>query len=123
MMGLGENSNIVYLIDFGLAKKYKKSKSNVHNGVKDVKIVAGTSRYASINALRGLGKFTLYLEQCRKDDLEAIGYVLIYFLKGSLPWQGIDIENARDSNKKILELKKNTPLNVLVEGLPSIKKL
>ncbi len=59
VMGKGDNSNILYLIDFGLTKKYKINKNNVPNGTKENKIIVGTARYSSINALRGLGKLTV----------------------------------------------------------------
>jgi|LauGreDrversion4_2_1035121.scaffolds.fasta_scaffold211454_3 casein kinase 1 len=79
-MGKGKNSHILYAIDFGLAKRYIDPTTGRHNPHKFKNILAGTVRYQSLNA-------HLKWEQSRRDDLEAIGYVLAYFLRGGhLPW-------------------------------------
>lgn len=111
LIGLGNKSNIVYMIDFGLAKKYRDSKTHQHIPYRENKNLTGTARYASINAHLGI-------EQSRRDDLEAIGYVLIYFLKGYLPWQGIKANNKQEKYHKIMEKKMTTPVEVLCKGLP-----
>ena len=110
-MGIGNSISVVYLIDFGLAKKYRSSKNLQHIQFKNNKKLTGTARYASINALRGV-------EQSRRDDLEAIGYVIMYFLKGSLPWQGLKVDKKEDRYKKIYEKKKVTTPEELCAGFP-----
>jgi serine/threonine protein kinase len=110
-MGIGTDQSIVYIIDFGLSKKYRSSRSFQHIGFVTNKKLTGTARYASINALSGY-------EQSRRDDLESIGYVLIYLLKGSLPWQGLKVDRDEDRYQKILEKKKQIFPEKLCEGLP-----
>ena len=111
-MGRGENSHILYILDFGLSKKYWSSTHKCHIPFISGKRLTGTARYASINALSGK-------EQSRRDDLESIAYILIYFLRGNLPWQGLKINNKDDRYKKICEKKRNTSSKKLCEGLPS----
>ena len=107
LIGPKEKSNIIFLIDYGLSKKYKNSKTNQHIPYKEGRNLTGTVRYISINCHLGI-------EQSRRDDLESIGYVLIYFLKGSLPWQGI---KSKDKFNKIKEKKIQTQTEFLCNGL------
>ena len=111
-MGRGNNSHILYILDFGLAKKYWSSTHKCHIPFIQGKKLTGTARYASINALSGY-------EQSRRDDLESIFYIILYFLKGSLPWQGIKINNKEDRYKKICEIKKSVPIQDLCSGIPN----
>ncbi|CAE8589971.1 unnamed protein product [Polarella glacialis] len=111
LIGRSQKSNIVYIIDFGLAKKFRSPSTLVHGPYRENKNLTGTARYASLNAHLGL-------EQSRRDDLEAIGYVLVYFLKGSLPWQGIKAEGKQDKYSAIMEKKLNTPFTELCQGMP-----
>ena len=111
VMGLNNKCDIVYILDFGLAKKYRSSRTLQHIKFNINKKLTGTARYASINALRGC-------EQSRRDDLEAIGYVLMYFLRGSLPWQGLKVDRKEDRYKKIYEKKKATSPEELCTGFP-----
>jgi hypothetical protein len=98
-------------LDFGLAKKYRSSKTLRHYAITKSKNLTGTARYASINALNGL-------TQSRRDDLESVGYVLMYFLRGRLPWQGIPVRNKEERYRKIMEKKIETPIDELCEGFP-----
>lgn len=65
----------------------------------------------------------MFVEQSRRDDLESLGYVLIYLAKGALPWQGLPAKNRKQKYQKITEKKVDTPVEMLCEGLPSIKSL
>ena len=112
VMGRGLKSHIVYVLDFGLSKKYWSSTHKCHIPFVSGKKLTGTARYASINALSGY-------EQSRRDDLEGIGYILMYFIRGSLPWQGLKINKKEDRYKKICEKKKLTSAKDLCSGFPS----
>ncbi|OHT07475.1 Casein kinase I [Tritrichomonas foetus] len=111
VMGLGNNANQVFIIDYGLAKKYRDSSNHQHIGYTEGKSLTGTARYASVGALRGS-------EQSRRDDLEALGYVWIYLLKGSLPWMGINGQNRKQKYDRICEIKAKTSFEDLCKGLP-----
>ena len=111
VVGLNEKRKYIYILDFGLSKKYRSSRTLKHYEIVKNKNLTGTARYASINALNGL-------TQSRRDDLEAIGYVLMYFLRGRLPWQGIPVKNKEDRYRKIMERKKATSAEELCQGFP-----
>ena len=111
VMGANENNAHLYLLDFGLAKKYRSSRTLIQYPLIKKKKLTGTARYASIHALEEW-------EQSRRDDLESVGYVLMYFLRGGLPWQGLKIRSKEDRYKKILNKKKETSSEELCEGFP-----
>ena len=111
VIGRGEKKKYIYILDFGLAKKYRSSRTLKHNPMIKNKNLIGTARYASINALDGNS-------QSRRDDLEAIGYVLMYFLRGRLPWQGIPVKNKEERYRKIMEKKIETSAEELCQGFP-----
>ncbi|XP_024216084.1 casein kinase I isoform X3 [Halyomorpha halys] len=111
LMGIGRNCNKLYIIDFGLAKRYKDPRTLMHMQYRDDKNLTGTARYASINAHLGV-------EQSRRDDLEALGYVLMYFNKGYLPWQGLKAANKKQKYEKICEKKMSVPVDTLCKGFP-----
>ena len=109
-----ENNSIIYIIDFGISRKYRSSRTGKHLKFQILGRMFGTLRYASYNASRGV-------EQSRRDDLESIGYMLIYLATGVLPWKGI---NQKEKDKKkiyleILLLKKYTPVETICKNLPT----
>ncbi|XP_076339013.1 casein kinase I isoform X1 [Tachypleus tridentatus] len=112
LMGLGKKGNLVYIIDFGLAKKYRDSRTHQHIPYRENKNLTGTARYASINTHLGI-------EQSRRDDLESLGYVLMYFNRGSLPWQGLRAATKRQKYERISEKKMSTPIDELCRSFPS----
>mmetsp|Transcript_17725 Transcript_17725/g.44304 ORF Transcript_17725/g.44304 Transcript_17725/m.44304 type:complete len:394 (-) Transcript_17725:1642-2823(-) len=106
-----KRKNVLYMIDFGLAKKYRDPKTHQHIAFREGKNLTGTARYASINAHSGC-------EQSRRDDLEAIAYVLLYLYLGQLPWQGIKTASKQEKYAKIRDKKKQIPTEQLCRGCP-----
>jgi len=111
LIGLEENASTLYLIDYGLAKKWKVSPTNEHIPMKEGKSLTGTARYASANTHLGV-------EQSRRDDLEGAGYVILYMLMGELPWQGLRGKTKEEKYRKIKESKVGTPIPELTKGYP-----
>ncbi|XP_068709530.1 casein kinase I-like [Montipora capricornis] len=112
LMGISKSCNKLYIIDFGLAKKFRDSRSKQHIPYREDKNLTGTARYASINAHLGI-------EQSRRDDMESLGYVLMYFTRSSLPWQGLKAATKKQKYEKISEKKMSTPVEVLCKGCPA----
>lgn len=98
------------MIDFGLAKKFV-GKDGKHIPYRDNKMLTGTARYASLNTHIGI-------EQGRRDDIESLAYVLIYFMKGILPWQNLKANNKKEKYERIMEKKLSIVPDVLCKGLP-----
>ena len=113
VLGFGELNAYLYLVDFGLAKKYRSSKTLKQYPYIKKKKLTGTARYASIHAMEEM-------EQSRRDDLEAVGYVLMYFIRGNLPWQGLKLKSNEDRYKKILEKKKEVSTEELCAECPKV---
>jgi serine/threonine protein kinase len=111
MIGTGHQSNMVFVIDFGLSKKWRNSKTLQHIPFREGKTLTGTARYSSINTHLGI-------EQSRRDDIEAIAYVLVYLSKGSLPWMGLRADSQKQQYEVISECKIATSVNILCDGLP-----
>lgn len=105
------DENNVHLIDFGMAKQYRDPRTKQHIPYREKKSLSGTARYMSINT--HLGR-----EQLRRDDLEALGHVFFYFLRGQLPWQGLKAPTNKQKYEKIGDKKRTTPAVSLCEGLP-----
>lgn len=111
-MGVGKKVHMVYVIDFGLSKKFRDPKTLQHIPYRTNKNLTGTARYASLNTHLGI-------EQGRRDDLEALGYVFMYFLRGSLPWQGLRAANKKQKYDKISQKKLTIPIEELCQGYPA----
>lgn len=109
LIGTGRLKSRIFMIDLGLSKKY--TINNSHIEYKTDKNFTGSFRYSSIRNHKGI-------EQSRRDDLESIGYMLIFFLKGKLPWQGLKGSTKSKRSNNIFNIKNNTSLNDLCKDLP-----
>lgn len=102
----------IFLIDYGLSKEFRNPSTLLHRPLRKDKNLTGTARYASLNTHLGY-------EQSRRDDLESLGFMLVYFMKGKLPWQGLKAENKFEKYTLIKEVKENTTIYNLCEDLPN----
>ena len=107
------NPKLLYLIDFGISTKYRSSRTGKHIKFKFVRNAIGSLRYMSINS-------NSCYEQSRRDDLESLGYILIYLIKKTLPWISIENSNINKIEKyrKVRDLKMSTLPEELCSGLP-----
>ncbi|KAI5186003.1 casein kinase 1 [Nematocida sp. AWRm78] len=101
--------NAFYILDFGLAYVYRTS-NYTHKPMTTKNKLLGTVRYVSLNTHNGIN-------QSRRDDLESLAYMLIYFIKGKLPWQSIKAETKEMRYKLIGEIKASTPISELCAGI------
>ena len=111
LIGKDSTAKTIYLLDFGLAKRYRDEYTHIHIPLKENRNLTGTARYASCNAHNGL-------EQSRRDDMESIDYVILYFFRKKLPWQGLKCKDKNEKHAKIKEIKMSMTPEKLFEGLP-----
>ena len=111
LVGKDSTSKTIYILDFGLAKRYRDEHTHIHIPLKENRNLTGTARYASCNAHNGL-------EQSRRDDMESIAYVILYFFKSKLPWQGLKCKDKNEKYAKIKEMKMSITPEKLCEGFP-----
>lgn len=113
MLGRKEKNEdrLIYVVDFGMAKLFEDPSTHRHIQYREKKSLSGTARYMSINT--HLGR-----EQSRRDDMEALGNVFLYFLRGSLPWQGLKARDNREKYEKIGQKKQMIPVEELCAGFP-----
>ena len=112
LVGKDSTAKTIYILDFGLAKRYRDEHTHIHIPLKENRNLTGTARYASCNAHNGL-------EQSRRDDMESIAYVILYFFKGKLPWQGLKCKDKNEKYAKIKEMKMSITPEKLWEGFPN----
>jgi serine/threonine protein kinase len=110
LLGSGKKCDIIYLVDYGLAKRFLLPNGD-HIPQKEKKSLTGTPRYASLNNHLGM-------QQGRRDDLESVGYMLIYFIRGWLPWQGLNASTISEKKRKIVETKTSMTPQKLCLDLP-----
>jgi len=111
LIGLGKRANMVHIIDFGLSKRFRDPQTQRHIVYEDNQSLMGTARYASVNTSLGV-------HQTRRDDLEALGFVLMYLNRSSLPWQAIKGNSKKETYEKILEKKMSTSAEALCQNFP-----
>ena len=111
VIGLNKKENIIYLIDFGLSRRFRDGRTGEHIPYKEGKNILGTIRYVSIYTHYGI-------EQSRRDDIESLGYILVYLAKGILPWQGIKAKTQKEKYNVIKNSKLENKPEILCYGLP-----
>jgi serine/threonine protein kinase len=133
LLGTGRRGHLVYMTDLGLASHRPPGDRRVvgPGATKPPRLsLTGTCRYASINGHMDVGKLRHSIlchtplihrraaASCR-DDLESLGYMAIYFLRGSLPWQGLQGSTRQEKYERVLEQKQKTGVDELCRDLPA----
>ena len=111
LMGRDSNKHKVYLANFKYAKKYINPKTKLHIPYKEGNDFQGNFSFSSIHQLLGI-------EVSRRDDIESLGYIFVYFLKGDLPWRNIKYNTFDERVEKVKKIKINTSLDILCQGCP-----
>lgn len=111
LVGNPDNS-LIYIIDFGLAKKYRSSRTGRHVKYTKNSYFSGNMKYSSVNTMKGI-------EPSRRDDLESLGYMLIYLYNQKLPWEALVSNNRNEIGQKVYEMKKHIPIKLLCKDLPN----
>jgi len=110
LIGINQQRFFIYMIDFGLCKRFKDNERR-HMKLNTGKKLVGTARYASVNSHKGI-------ELSRRDDLESLLYLLIYFRKGHLPWQGMPGNSREEKYERIKNKKIETTTGELCKDMP-----
>ena len=105
------NNSLIYIIDFGLSKQYRSSRTGRHVQYSKKKFFVGNICFNSLNVMKGI-------EPTRRDDLESIGYMLIYLYTQKLPWTSLKAKNTLELSKKIYEIKSLIPIKMICEDTP-----
>ena len=111
VIGVGAKEGTVHLIDYGLSKRFLSRETGEHLPLKEHRKFVGVARYASLHSHQGL-------EQSRRDDLEAIGHILLYLLKGVLPWQGVVVAEGEELEHAIYQKKAAVSIAELCQDVP-----
>ncbi len=111
LIGTGKAATTIFLIDFGLSKRFRDPTSGLHIPYRENKNFTGTARYASVGTHAGI-------EQSRRDDLESLGYLFVYFLRGGLPWQNMPAATKKEKYEKIFQRKKTITPEKLCKDMP-----
>ena len=112
VIGKEKKNGTIYVIDYGLVKRYRDSRTKTHIELIMGKKLTGTARYSSLNTHMGY-------EQSRRDDMECLAYTFIYLAKGELPWKRIQGKNRDEKYNKIGNMKSSIPIEIQCKGLPT----
>ena len=111
LVSTNTREGIIYLIDFGLSKKILNPKTKEHIPYKTNRPLMGTAVYTSLNSHQGF-------EQSRRDDLESLAYIIIYFYYGELPWSNLKVKTKEELFQKTFEIKSNYKNSEEFKNLP-----